>query len=135
MYALIFAILAVGVVRFALSVSGLPNNVVTFASMSAVILIGAVYFALTAATHWERLQAAFLLVLPYMVIEVAALGYTYLTTRQTIFHAEEYSLGFPIGAHLLGHFVGGLTWEPVTVFVIMEIAWLISRGLLAMDRK
>ena len=59
-----------------------------------------------------------------MIIEVLALGYTWLTGQQTIFHAAEYSMGFSIMWHTwLGHLVGGLTWEPLTLFVLMEVIW------------
>ena len=136
MRAFIFAILAVGILRFLLTVSGLPNSIVKFASMTAVILVGTIYFAMTTDTHKERLKASFLLILPYMIIEVLALGYTWITGQQTIFHAAEYSFGgTPLGYHLVGHFVGGLTWEPLSVFVVMEIVWLITKGLSALFQK
>jgi hypothetical protein len=121
----ITVIAAVGVIRFILSVSGLPNSTVKYVSMSVVILAGAIYFALTTPTHKGRLKDAFLLILPYLVIEVLALGYTWATGHQTIFHAEEYSLGYGIAAHTLGHLVGGLTWEPLFLFLLMEIIWAI----------
>jgi hypothetical protein len=121
----IAAIAAVGIIRFILSVSGLPNSTVKYVSMSVVILAGAIYFALTTPTHKGRLKDAFLLILPYLVIEVLALGYTWATGHQTIFHAEEYSLGYGIAAHTLGHLVGGLTWEPLFLFLLMEIIWAI----------
>jgi hypothetical protein len=28
----------------------------------------------------------------------------------------------------LGHLVGGLTWEPLSIFVVMEIVWAIAAG-------
>jgi hypothetical protein len=62
-----------------------------------------------------------------MIVEVAALGYTWASGRQTIFHAKEYSFGTPIWGHTLGHLVGGLTWEPLSIFLLMEIVWGISR--------
>jgi hypothetical protein len=124
----IAVIAAVGVIRFILSVSGLPNSTVKYVSMSVVILAGAIYFALTTPTHKGRLKDAFLLILPYLVIEVLALGYTWATGHQTIFHAEEYSLGYGIAAHTLGHLVGGLTWEPLFLFLLMEIIWAIYTG-------
>jgi hypothetical protein len=123
------AIAGIGVLRFVLTIAGLPNSLVRFASMTVIITVGAVYFAFTSTTHKERLKAAYLLLLPYMIVEVAALGYTWATGHQTIFHAEEYSLGFGIAQHTLGHLVGGVTWEPLSVFVIMEILWLISIGV------
>ena len=62
-------------------------------------------------------------------IEVLALGYTWATSHPTIFHAAEYSMGFSIAVHTIGHLVGGLTWEPLFGFLIMEMIWFIySRG-------
>lgn len=124
----ITAIATIGVIRFALSVSGLPNSTVKYVSMTALILAGAVYFAVTLPTHKSRLKAAYLLILPYLVVEVLALAYTWITGQGTIFHAPEYSLGYGIAAHTLGHLVGGLTWEPLMVFVLMEIVWLAYSG-------
>jgi hypothetical protein len=120
------AIAAMGVVRFAMTVAGLPNHVVKFASMSVIMLVAFLYFAIVSKTHIERLKAAYLIVLPYMIVEVAALGYTWASGRQTIFHAKEYSLGTGIGLHTIGHFVGGLTWEPLAGFVFMEIVWFVA---------
>ena len=128
MKAFIAAIAVMGVIRFALTVAGLPNSTVKFFSMSAIILAGIVYFAIASATHKERLKASYLLILPYMIVEVAALGYGWATGNQTIFHAQEYSFGMGIAAHTLGHLVGGLTWEPLGCFVVMEIVWLIYAG-------
>jgi hypothetical protein len=122
------AILGVGILRLILTVGGLPNSTVKYASMTAVIAIGALVFAVTTKTHKERLYASFFLILPYMVVEVLALAYTWLSGQQTIFHAEEYSLGFGIVQHMLGHLVGGLTWEPLTLFIVMEIIWVVYAG-------
>jgi hypothetical protein len=116
-----------GVIRFVLTISGLPDGIVKYFSMSAIGIAGAFYFALTTNKHLERLKASFLIVFPYMIVEVAALGYTWGSGRQTIFHSTEYSRGFSIAQHTLGHLVGGLTWEPLMFFVFMEIVWGISR--------
>ena len=89
-------IAAVGVARFALTLAGLPNSVVKFASMTAVILAGLVYFAVTTETHLGRLRDAYCLILPYMAVEVVALSVFWATGRGGIFHAPEYNLGFGI---------------------------------------
>jgi hypothetical protein len=131
----ISAILAMGLVRFVLAVSGLPDSQVRYASMTAVILAGAIYFAIRSSSHVQRLKDAYLLILPYMVVEVAALGYTWATGRQTIFHAREYNMGTSIAKHTLGHLIGGLTWEPLFLFALMEVIhgvyigarWLLQR--------
>src|SRR5262245_16903978 len=123
MKAFIAAVVLVGVIRFLLNAIGLPNDIVKYFSMTAVILVGLIYFAIATTTHLKRLQAAYLLVIPYMIIEVIALSYTWATGKSTIFHAAEYSFGTSIRLHTIGHFVGGLTWEPLSVFVLMEIVW------------
>jgi hypothetical protein len=117
------AIAGMGVLRFILNMSGVPNEAVKYFSMTAIIMIGAVYFAIVTTTHKERLKAAYLLIMPYMVIEVLALGYTWISGRQTIFHTPPYTFGVSIGMHTIGHLVGGLTWEPLTIFVMMEVLW------------
>lgn len=119
----IAAILGIGILRFILTVAGLPNSTVKYFSMLAVVAAGGVFFAIATKTHKDRLFASYFLIIPYMVIEVLALGYTWLSGQQTIFHAPEYSLGFGIATHTLLHLVGGLTWEPLTLFILMEIVW------------
>jgi len=117
------AIAAMGVLRFILNMNGVPNDVVKYFSMTAIMIIASVYFAIVTTTHKGRLKAAYLLILPYMIIEVLALGYTWSSGRQTIFHTAPYTFGVSIGTHTIGHLVGGLTWEPFIVFVQMEIIW------------
>ena len=123
MKACIVAIAAMGVIRFTLDTAGVPKDIVKYFSMSAVMLVAAVYFAIATSTHKERLRAAYLIVMPYMAIEVLALSYTWITGHQTIFHAAEYSMGTSIAVHTLGHLIGGFTWEPLLGFVLMEIVW------------
>ncbi len=127
----IIAIAAMGIIRFVLTVSGLPNGTVKYFSMSAIMIVGAIYLAIVTPTHLGRLKAAYLLVLPYMIIEVLALGYTWASGRQTIFHTREYSFGYPIAQHTIGHLVGGLTWEPFFTFLVMEIVF----GIYSLGRR
>ena len=131
MRAFMAGILGMGLIRFLLTVRGVPDGTVKYFSMTAIIAIAAVYFALKTKTHRERLLSAFLLILPYMFVEVAALGYTWATGQRTIFHSEDYSFGFSIVQHTLGHLVGGLTWEPLFLFLVIEGIW----GLYSLARK
>jgi hypothetical protein len=125
MKAFMAAVFGMGILRFILTVAGLPDSTVKYFSMTAVIAAGALYCAITTNTHRERLHAAFFLIIPYMIVEVAALAYTWITGHQTIFHSKDYSLGFSIAQHTLGHLAGGLTWEPLFLFIFMEIVWAI----------
>ena len=124
----IVAIAAMGVVRFILDAGGMPKDVVKFFSMTVIMMASSLYFAIACTTHKERLKASYLLVMPYMTVEVLALGYTWVSGHQTIFHAAEYSLGTSIAVHTIGHLVGSFTWEPLFGFVVMEIVWGIYAG-------
>jgi hypothetical protein len=123
------AIAGVGLLRFALTLAGMPDGQVKYVSMTVVILAGALYFAIATATHRERLYAAYFLILPYMVVEVLALAYTWVSGQPTIFHSVEYSFGLSMGSHLIGHLVGGLTWEPLFLFLLMEAVWLVYKAV------
>ena len=129
MKAFIAAIAGMGIVRFALDRAGVPMDVVKYFSMTAIMVIATVSFAIATATHKQRLKDSYLLVMPYMAIEVLALGYTWMTGYQTIFHAKEYSLGSSVAQHTVGHFIGGLTWEPLSIFLVMEIIWFVYTRL------
>jgi hypothetical protein len=117
------AIAAIGILRFVLTVAGAPHTTARYATMTVVIMLGALYFSINSSTHIERLKLAYLLIFPYMIVEVAALLYTRFTGTPTIFHAPEYSLGTTINQHTFDHLVGGLTWEPALVFLFMEAVW------------
>ena len=54
MKAFIAAIAVMGIVRFALDRAGMPMDVVKYFSMTAIMIIGSVYFAVATATHKER---------------------------------------------------------------------------------
>src|SRR5262245_20600438 len=102
----IAATLVVGITRFVLIVNGVPDSTVKYVSMTAIGVVGVLYCALVCQNWKQRMKSAYLLVLPYMVIEVAALGYTLATGKITIFHATEYSFGTTAAVHFFGHFIG-----------------------------
>src|SRR5262245_7372316 len=119
------AIVLAGAIRLGLTLIGVPNAVTKFASMSGVTLIACFYFGWKARSFKERLVVAYLLILPYMLVEVIGLGYHWASVRETIFDAPEYTLGSSINTQFWRHIIGGLTWEPVFLFLVM----LIIRGV------
>jgi hypothetical protein len=121
------AVLLVGLVRFALTVSGAPAEVTKYSSMTVVILAGCVYFGAASRSWKELLTVSYLLILPYMAVELAGIGYTWATGRTTIFHVPQYSFGLRADLHFWGHLVGGLTWEPLSLFVVMLIVRAVSK--------
>jgi hypothetical protein len=127
---LVVAIAAVGLLRFALDIFGAPANVTKVASMTAVMLAGCIYFGLRARSYRELWKFAYVLILPYMLIELAAIGYAWASGLPSIFHTPEYSFNSPIHIHFWGHLIGGLTWEPLALFVLMAAIRAISRSLI-----
>ena len=121
------AILLVGLVRFSLTVSGAPDEVTKYASMTVVILAGCVYFGAASLSWKELLPVSYLLILPYMAVELGGIGYTWATGKTTIFHVPQYSFGLEVDLHFWGHLVGGLTWEPLSLFVVMLIVHAVSK--------
>jgi hypothetical protein len=122
------AILVAGTIRFALTVLGVPNAIAKYSSMSAVILAGCIYFGMRAKFYREIAKYAYVLIVPYMLIVLVGIGYTWATGRDTIFHAPEYSFNSPVHVHFWGHLIGGLTWEPAALFILMAIVRLLCLG-------
>ncbi len=118
---IVAAIIAIGALRFALTVRGVSDDITKYASMTVIILGAALYYGFRAASYRELLWISYALLIPYMLVEIAGIGYAWCTGRSTIFHAPQYSFGTPIHLHFWGHAVGGLTWEPLSVFLLMAI--------------
>ena len=121
------AILLVGLVRLRLVVSGAPDEVTKYVSTTVVILAGCLYFGAASPSWKELLAVSYLLILPYMAVELGGIGYTWATGKKTIFHVPQYSFGLEVDLHFWGHLVGGLTWEPLSLFVVMLIARAVSK--------
>jgi hypothetical protein len=121
------SIVLVGLVRFGLTIAGTPDDVSKYASMTAVLLAGCLYFG-AAGLSWKKLlKISYLLILPYMGVELGGIGYTWATGKTTVFHVPEYSFGTPADVHFFGHLVGGLTWEPLSLFLVMLFVRALSR--------
>ncbi len=121
------SIFLVGLVRLGLTVAGTSDEISKYASMTVVILAGCVYFGVVGLSWQELVKVSFLLVLPYMAVELGGIGYTWATGKATIFHVPQYSFGMPAGLHFLGHLVGGLTWHPLSLLLVMLIVRALSR--------
>jgi arylsulfatase A-like enzyme len=122
------AVALMGALRFALTVGGARDGVTEWASMTAVTIVGCLYFGARRLPWRELVKASYVLIVPYMLVELAVLGYTWRTGRATIFHTPEHSFGMPVHLHFWGHLVGGLTWEPLTLFLIMLLVRAVAGG-------
>src|SRR5207237_3409741 len=94
------AIIVVGAIRFALSLSRVPDEIVTYASMTVVITVGWIYFAIVCPKWKDRLIAAYVLFVPYTLVVIVTLGYSYVTGNATIFQRHEPEFTLPAGQHL-----------------------------------
>ena len=108
-------ILAVGTIRFALTVADLTYWA-RYASMTTVILIASIFLSSKETTRRERVIISYALIAPYMLVEAVGLGYTWWSGNETIFQLWPYNLGTPVHIHFWGHIIGGLTWEPLLVY-------------------
>jgi hypothetical protein len=119
----VIAVLAVGFLRFGLSLSGAPDSTTTYFSITAVIIAATVYFAFTASGWKEMFVASYAVILAYTFVAVIALGYTVVTRQHTIFQPYEHAFGLTAGWHLASMVGSGVSFEPLTVFGLM---WLIG---------
>ena len=127
------AVFGAGSVRFGLSLSGVDTNLTRYASMTVVITVAILYFAVRETQRPERLIISYALIAPYMLVETLSLGYTWRTGTATIFHTPPYDVGVEISVHFWGHLVGGLTWEPVFVFLLISVCSMVRRRIHAAE--
>jgi hypothetical protein len=113
---ILWLIVIVGVGRLALSLAGVPNSTARWLSITAVIVVGAVYCAIKVHTTGF---GSYKQLLPMLVIQgalsqlivAASIVLAILTNRDNIFSAPEFSGGGDgknwghVGAHLLVGFV------------------------------
>ena len=127
------AILVVGGLRFALTLSGIPDSVTTFFSMTVVILIGLVYFSIVCTTWRDCLRAALFLYLPYTLVVSIGLGYTWVAGRHTVFQPHEQMFGLSVGQHFAVMLAFGVTVEPLAgCLFMMGMGWLYRKVRQAM---
>lgn len=133
-------VLAVGILRLALSLGGTPNSTAKWFSISAVIWIGVLYYAIRVHTsgfgsYKQLLPIVFLMqaVVAQPVI-VAGIVIAIFTGTDNIYSTPEYSFGsdgktwLHVGAHLLlGTTIGTLVFWLVGS-IIMFATKKLSRG-------
>ena len=116
-----------GFLRFGLSLSGVPDSVTTFFSITVVMIVATLYFGFTASGWKEMFVAAYAVILAYTFVTAIALGYTVVTGQYTIFQPHEHAFGITAGWHLAAMVGSGVSFEPLMMFGLMWlIAWIRS---------
>jgi hypothetical protein len=125
----------VGIVRLALSLGGTPNSTAKWFSVTALVWIGVLYYAVRVYTsgfgsYRQLLAIAALLNLAAQAVIVFGIVLAIVTGTVNIFSAPEYAFGgdgktwLHVGAHLfIGTTVGSL------------VPWLIGSVVLTLTRK
>jgi len=133
-------ILVVGIVRFVLSLAGVPNSAVKWFSITAVMWIGVLFYAVRIHTsgfgsYKHLLPICVLQSLVSEVIIVPGIILAIITGHDNIYSAPEYSFGsdgktwMHVAAHLgLGTTIGPLVGWLVGCLIMFTAKKLMSRG-------
>ena len=125
----------VGILRLALSVSGEPNSMVKWLSVTALVWIGTLYYAVRVHTtgfgsYKQLLPICALLNLAAQVVIISGIIVAILTGVNNIYSAPEYAFGadgktwLHVGAHLgIGTIAGSL------------VPWIIGSLVLFVTKK
>jgi hypothetical protein len=127
-------ILFVGLARLVLSLAGVPNSTVKWLSITALLLIGLVYYSIRVHTSGF---GSYKQLLPLLVIQsvlaqsiaVLAIAIAIFTGRDNIFSAPEYSGGgdgktwFHVGGHILG------------MIILPLLGWLVGSAIMFVTKK
>lgn len=112
----IVVVLAVGIVRLALSLAGMPNSTVKWFSTTGVLWIGILYYAIRVHTSgFGSYKHLFPIVaLPQFAVQaiaIVAIGISIFTGNDNIYSAPEYAFGSDgkTWGHLLAHLFIGTT--------------------------
>jgi hypothetical protein len=128
-------ILVVGIVRLALSLGGVPNSTAKWLSITAVIWIGVLYYAIRVHTsgfgsYKQLLPICVLMSLAAQAIIVPGIILAIFTGKDNIYSAPEFAFGgdgktwIHVGAHLLI----GTTIAPL-------LSWLIGCVIMFATKK
>ena len=139
---LILAILVIGIARLALSLGGMPNSTTRWLSMSVVMWIGVVYYAVRVHTSGfgSYKQLLPVLALPNLVaqsIAIVAIAISIFTGVDNVFSAPEYSFGGDgkTWAHLAAHVFIGPTVGSLVPWIFGCLIMFIAKKLVASRRN
>lgn len=127
-------ILAVGITRLALSLGGIPSAMVRWASVTAVIWLGAVYFAVRIHTtgfgSYRHLLPIYVLqALAAQVVIVPAIILAIVSGHDNIFSIPEYAFGSDgkTWSHVAAHLFLGTTVGPLVGWVAGCLVLFVTR--------
>jgi hypothetical protein len=130
----LFVVPAVGLVRLALSLSGVPNDTTKLFSMTVLVWIAVFYLATRDLTYKQLLFHIGLVNLSAQLVSVLAIAIAIFSGNGNVFSAPEFAFGSDgrTWAHLLAHLFVGI---PVGTLVGWAIGSLVLAGRNAYARN
>jgi hypothetical protein len=129
-------IIAVGLARLALSLGGVPNSTAKWLSITAVVWLGVLYYAIRVHTsgfgsYKQLLPICFMLSLSAQVVIVPSIILAIFTGHDNIYSIPENFFGNDGKSwlHVAGHlFIGGTTLGPL-------MGWIVGCGFMFVAKK
>jgi hypothetical protein len=135
-------ILVVGIARLALSLSGVPNSIAKWLSITAVMWIGVLYYSIRLHTsgfgsYKHLLPICILQSCVAQVIIVPAIVMAILTGNDNIYSAPEFSFGRDgkTWVHVAAHLGLGTTIGPLIGWLVGCLIMFATKKLLTKDTK
>jgi len=126
----------VGIIRLALSLSGTPNSTARWFSITALIWIGAVYFAIRVHTtgfgSYKQLLLIYVLQgLAAQAIIVPSIILAIFTATDNIYSVPEYAFGNDgkTWFHVIAHLVAGTTIAPLISWIVGCLIMFVTKKL------
>lgn len=128
----LLVIAAVGILRLALSLAGVPDATTKWLSMTAVALAAVFYYGITVHTKGF---GSYRHLLPLLVIQgvvanlivIAGILISAATGRPNIFTAPEYGGANSPAFHIGGHVIAGMIVGPLIGWAIASLVMLITK--------
>jgi hypothetical protein len=129
-------VLVVGVARLALSLLGVPDSTVKFLSLTVLLLLGMIYYAVRVHTsgfgsYKQLLPVLALPVILAQAIVITGIVIAIVTGKDNIFSAPEFSPGKVDGrtwGHVAGHAVAMVIF-PVILWAVGSLIMLVTKLL------
>lgn len=125
-------IVAVGILRLALSLAGVADATTKWLSMTVVVLATTIYYGITVYTKGF---GTYRHLLPLLVIQgvvanlivIVGIVISAATGRPNIFTAPEYGGTLSVPFHIGGHLIAGMIVGPLIGWAISSLVMLITR--------
>ena len=130
--AILAVVVVVGLLRFGLSLAGVPDATTRWLSMTAVAIVATFYYGVAVYTKGF---GSYRQLLPLLVIQavvanaivIVGILVSSATGKPNIFTAPEYGGDSSLAFHIGGHVVGGMIVGPLIGWAVASLVMLITK--------